>query len=102
MIADEFPLMVDVWEEMFGIDIEESPQIGLVDISEKEGIWFDMSQLNLDDPKKHSENNLEALQTWVDQIMAGTISLDDGGCSLATHRLLFPVLALSRPPFRRR
>jgi len=78
VIADEFPLMVDVWEEMFGIDIEESPQIGLVDISEKEGIWFDMSQLNLDDPKKHSENNLEALQTWVDQIMAGTISLDGG------------------------
>jgi hypothetical protein len=31
---DEFPLMVDVWEEMFGIDIEESPQIGLVDLSE--------------------------------------------------------------------
>uniref|UniRef100_A0A0K0DQH7 Calsequestrin n=1 Tax=Angiostrongylus cantonensis TaxID=6313 RepID=A0A0K0DQH7_ANGCA len=31
---DEFPLMVDVWEEMFGIDIEEGPQIGLVDISE--------------------------------------------------------------------
>lgn len=26
--------MVDVWEEMFGIDIEEGPQIGLVDISE--------------------------------------------------------------------
>ncbi len=26
--------MVDVWEEMFGIEIEEGPQIGLVDISE--------------------------------------------------------------------
>jgi hypothetical protein len=67
---DEFPLMVDVWEEMFGIDIEEGPQMGLVDISEKEGIWFDMSQLNLDDPKKHQDANLEALQLWVDQIMA--------------------------------
>jgi len=74
---DEFPLMVDVWEEMFGIDIEGSPQIGLVDISEKEGVWFDMSQLNLDDPKKHQESNLEALQTWVDQIMDGKIDLDD-------------------------
>lgn len=31
---DEFPLMVDVWEDMFGIDIEEGPQIGLIDISE--------------------------------------------------------------------
>ncbi|VDM85863.1 unnamed protein product [Strongylus vulgaris] len=31
---DEFPLMVDVWEDMFGIDIEEGPQIGLVDISD--------------------------------------------------------------------
>uniref|UniRef100_A0A914WQ70 Calsequestrin n=1 Tax=Plectus sambesii TaxID=2011161 RepID=A0A914WQ70_9BILA len=31
---DEFPLMVDVWEEMFGIEIEEGPQIGLVDLSE--------------------------------------------------------------------
>uniref|UniRef100_A0AC34QT33 Calsequestrin n=1 Tax=Panagrolaimus sp. JU765 TaxID=591449 RepID=A0AC34QT33_9BILA len=74
---DEFPLMVDVWEEMFGIDIEEGPQIGLVDISDKEGIWFDMSQLNLDDPKKHTDSNLEALQTWIDQIMSGSISLDD-------------------------
>uniref|UniRef100_A0A914I0X5 Calsequestrin n=1 Tax=Globodera rostochiensis TaxID=31243 RepID=A0A914I0X5_GLORO len=67
---DEFPLMVDVWEEMFGIDIEEGPQIG-------EGIWFDMSQLNLDDPKKHCDANLEALQLWTDQIMSGSISLDD-------------------------
>lgn len=73
---DEFPLMVDVWEEMFGIDIEEGPQLGLVDIADKEGIWFDMSQLNLDDPRKHSDSNLEAVQTWVDQIMSGDISLD--------------------------
>ena len=55
---------------MFGIDIEESPQLGLVDISEREGIWFEMSQLNLDDPKKHCDANLEALQLWIDQIMA--------------------------------
>jgi len=74
---DEFPLMVDVWEEMFGIDIEEGPQFGLVDISEKEGIWFDMTQLNLDDPRKHVDSNLEALQTWIDQIMAGSIALDE-------------------------
>lgn len=68
--------MVDNWEEMFGIDIEEGPQLGLVDISEKEGIWFDMSQLNLDDPKKHCESNLEALQIWIDQIINRYISLD--------------------------
>ncbi|KAE9413132.1 hypothetical protein Angca_004625 [Angiostrongylus cantonensis] len=74
---DEFPLMVDVWEEMFGIDIEEGPQIGLVDISEIEGIWFDISQVNLDDPKKHSDSNFEVLQTWIDQIMSGSITLDD-------------------------
>ncbi|CAA93667.1 Calsequestrin [Caenorhabditis elegans] len=74
---DEFPLMVDVWEDMFGIDIEEGPQIGLIDISEKEGIWFDMSQVNLDDPKKHSDSNFEALQSWIDQILSGSISLDD-------------------------
>ncbi|CAD5214950.1 unnamed protein product [Bursaphelenchus okinawaensis] len=74
---DEFPLMVDVWEGMFGIDIEEGPQIGLVDIADKDSLWFDMSQLNLDDPKKHSDSNFEALQTWIDQIMAGNIDLDD-------------------------
>ncbi|CAI2358260.1 unnamed protein product [Caenorhabditis sp. 36 PRJEB53466] len=74
---DEFPLMVDVWEDMFGIDIEEGPQIGLIDISEKEGIWFDMSQVNLDDPKKHSDSNFEALQSWIDQILSGSIALDD-------------------------
>lgn len=69
--------MVDVWEGMFGIDIEEGPQIGLVDIADKDSLWFDMSQLNLDDPKKHSDSNFEALQTWIDQIMAGNIDLDD-------------------------
>jgi hypothetical protein len=74
---DEFPLMVDVWEDMFGVEIEEGPQIGLVDISDKEGIWFDMSQLNLDQPKKHRDSNLEVLQTWIDQIMDGTIDLDE-------------------------
>lgn len=31
---DEFPLMIDEWESMFGVDIEGGPVIGLVDISE--------------------------------------------------------------------
>lgn len=31
---DEHPLMLNVWEDMFGIDIEEGPQIGLVDLDE--------------------------------------------------------------------
>ena len=31
---DEHPLMLDLWEDMFGIDIEHGPQIGLVDISD--------------------------------------------------------------------
>ncbi|KIH52877.1 hypothetical protein ANCDUO_17012 [Ancylostoma duodenale] len=44
---------------------------------EKEGIWFDISQVNLDDPKKHSDSNFEVLQTWIDQIMSGSITLDD-------------------------
>lgn len=35
-----------------------------------------MSQVNLDDPKKHSDSNFEVLQTWIDQIMSGQISLD--------------------------
>ena len=42
----------------------------------REGIWFDISQVNLDDPKKHSDSNFEVLQTWIDQIMSGAISLD--------------------------
>ncbi|KAI6214690.1 Calsequestrin [Aphelenchoides besseyi] len=74
---DEFPLMVDVWEGMFGIDIEEGPQIGLVDIADKDSIWFDMSQLNLDDPKKHSDSNFEVIQSWIDQILNGSIDLDE-------------------------
>lgn len=35
-----------------------------------------MSQVNLDDPKKHSDSNFEVLQAWIDQIMNGQISLD--------------------------
>jgi hypothetical protein len=74
---DEFPLMVDVWEDMFDIEIEEGPQLGLSDISEREGVWFDMSQINLEEPRKHKDSNLEVLQAWIDQVMDGTISLDD-------------------------
>jgi len=74
---DEFPMMIDEWESMFGVEIEAGPVIGLVDISEREGVWFDMSQLNLDQPKKYQTQNLEVLDSWIDQIMQGTISLDD-------------------------
>ncbi|VDO27321.1 unnamed protein product [Brugia timori] len=95
-VADEFPLMVDIWEEMFGIDIEGGPQLGLIDISEKEGIWFDMSQLNLDDPKKHQDSNLEVLQSWIDQIMNGNISLDDDDENNEPEPPKSPVLPKSR------
>lgn len=74
---DEHPLMVDVWEDMFDIEIEEEPVLGLIDIADREGVWFDMSQLNLEDGKKYKKSNLEVLQTWIDQIMNGSISLDD-------------------------
>lgn len=33
---DEFPMMIDEWESMFGVEIEAGPVIGLVDISE---VW---------------------------------------------------------------
>jgi hypothetical protein len=72
----EFPLMVDTWEEMFGVEIEGGPIIGYVDISEREGIWFDMDQLNLKDPQEYDEENEEVLQRWIDQILNGQISLD--------------------------
>lgn len=35
---DEFPLMVDSWESMFGVEIEHEPVIGLVDISDVSAI----------------------------------------------------------------
>lgn len=38
-----------------------------------------MAQLNLDQPKKYKTQNLEVLDSWIDQIMQGTISLD-GTC----------------------
>jgi hypothetical protein len=74
---DEFPLMVDTWEEMFDVEIEEGPIIALVDIATKDELVFDMAQLNLEEPKKHKESNLEVLQAWIDQILDGSISLDD-------------------------
>lgn len=43
----EFPLMIDVWENMFGIEIEEEPQIGLVDISEVLIIHQKLTKLRL-------------------------------------------------------
>jgi hypothetical protein len=74
---DEFPMMIDEWEHMFDIEIEAGPVLGLVDVSEREGVWFDMGQLNLNEPKKYKSQNLEVLDSWIDQIMSGAISLDD-------------------------
>jgi len=62
---------------MFGIEIEEGPIIGLVDLSDHEGVWLDMNQLNLSETKKHKESNLEVLQAWIDQVMDGTISVEE-------------------------
>uniref|UniRef100_A0A915L6G7 Calsequestrin n=1 Tax=Romanomermis culicivorax TaxID=13658 RepID=A0A915L6G7_ROMCU len=73
---DEFPLMIDEWEKMFDIEIEAGPVLGLADISEREGLWFDMDQLNLVDPKKYEAQNVEVLDAWIDQIMSGKISLE--------------------------
>jgi hypothetical protein len=74
---DEHPLMLDIWEDMWGIDIENGPQLGLVDLSEEDSLWFDMAQLNLDDPEKNEDDNEEVLQAWIDQILDGSIDLDD-------------------------
>jgi len=74
--SDEFPLMIDEWEKLFDIDIEAGPILGLADISEGEGLWFDLDQLNLDKPKTYEAQNLEVLDSWIDQIMSGAISLD--------------------------
>lgn len=75
---DEFPLMVDIWEKMFGIEIEEGPQLGLVDFIVQEGVWLDMSLLKLNnDEKRHFDQDMDILQSFVDQILDGKISLDD-------------------------
>lgn len=55
--------MVDVWEEMFGIDIEEGPQLGLVDISEKEGIWWVRQNMEKEEKIKKRRRNNEGKMT---------------------------------------
>ncbi|KFD52973.1 hypothetical protein M513_06089 [Trichuris suis] len=88
---DEFPLMIDEWETIFGIEIEKDPQLGLVDITDvksqhlvnflsiynREGVWFDMTQLNLQQPLQYEAQNLEVLQAWIDQIMNDEIRLGE-------------------------
>ncbi|VDO93862.1 unnamed protein product, partial [Soboliphyme baturini] len=85
---DDFPLMIDEWESMFGIEIEEGPQLGLVDISDREGVWFDMTQLNLKESNEYEAQNLEVLQAWIDQIMEGSINNDfhESSCTSVRKR----------------
>ena len=45
---------------------------------QQDSLWFDMAQLNLDDPEKNEDDNEEVLQAWIDQILDGSIDLDDG------------------------
>lgn len=54
-----------------------------------------MSQVNLDDPKKHRDSNMEVLQTWIDQIMSGAISLDGLFCEFIYFLFSYKLFAYS-------
>jgi len=45
---------------------------------QEDSLWFDMAQLNLEDADANEDDNEEVLQAWIDQILDGTIDLDDG------------------------
>jgi len=43
-----------------------------------------MDQLNLENAEKYADENEEVLQAWLDQIVDGTIELEDGTSPTAT------------------
>ncbi|KAM9328001.1 calsequestrin-2-like [Pholidichthys leucotaenia] len=66
---DDFPLLTTYWEKTFRLDLFR-PQIGVVNVTDADSIWLDMSN-DEDLP------TAEELEDWIEDVLSGRVNTED-------------------------
>uniref|UniRef100_A0A671M1R1 Calsequestrin n=1 Tax=Sinocyclocheilus anshuiensis TaxID=1608454 RepID=A0A671M1R1_9TELE len=66
---DNFPLLIPYWEKTFKVDLFR-PQIGVVNVTDADSVWLEIS----DDDELPSP---EELENWIEDVLSGTCLVDD-------------------------
>ncbi|XP_061760635.1 calsequestrin-2-like isoform X2 [Nerophis ophidion] len=74
---DDFPLLTTYWEKTFKLDLF-SPQIGVVNVTDADSVWLDMSN-DEDLP------TAEELEDWIEDVLSGRINTEDDDESAEDH-----------------
>uniref|UniRef100_A0A671UEA0 Calsequestrin n=1 Tax=Sparus aurata TaxID=8175 RepID=A0A671UEA0_SPAAU len=66
---DDFPLLTTYWEKTFKLDLFR-PQIGVVNVTDADSVWLDMSN-DEDLPTP------EELEDWIEDVLSGRVNTED-------------------------
>uniref|UniRef100_A0A8D3CXK1 Calsequestrin n=1 Tax=Scophthalmus maximus TaxID=52904 RepID=A0A8D3CXK1_SCOMX len=66
---DDFPLLTTYWETTFKLDLFR-PQIGIVNVTDADSVWLDMSN-DEDLP------SAEELEDWIEDVLSGRVNTED-------------------------
>uniref|UniRef100_A0A8C7YH08 Calsequestrin n=1 Tax=Oryzias sinensis TaxID=183150 RepID=A0A8C7YH08_9TELE len=66
---DDFPLLTTYWEKTFKLDLFR-PQIGVVNVTDADSVWLDMS----DDEDLPTA---EELEDWIEDVLSGRVNTED-------------------------
>ncbi|XP_034533889.1 calsequestrin-2-like isoform X1 [Notolabrus celidotus] len=66
---DDFPLLTTYWEKTFKLDLFR-PQIGVVNVTDADSVWLDMS--NDEDLPTSVE-----LEDWIEDVLSGRVNTED-------------------------
>ncbi|KAM6893503.1 calsequestrin-2-like [Xenentodon cancila] len=66
---DDFPLLTTYWEKTFKLDLFR-PQIGVVNVTDADSVWMDMSN-DEDLP------TAEELEDWIEDVLSGRVNTED-------------------------
>ncbi|XP_076004917.1 calsequestrin-2-like [Genypterus blacodes] len=66
---DDFPLLTTYWEKTFNVDLFR-PQIGVVNVTDADSVWLDMSN-DEDLP------TAEELEDWIEDVLSGRVNTED-------------------------
>ncbi|CAL8289124.1 unnamed protein product [Lota lota] len=66
---DDFPLLTTYWEKTFRLDLFR-PQIGVVNVTDADSVWLDMSN-DEDLP------TAEELEDWIEDVLSGKVNTED-------------------------
>ncbi|XP_058478289.1 calsequestrin-2-like [Solea solea] len=66
---DDFPLLTTYWEKTFKLDLFR-PQIGIVNVTDADSVWLDMSN-DEDLP------TAEELEDWIEDVLSGRVNTED-------------------------